>query len=447
MKKIFTLKHISAAAIPAIAASVFIINFLTPHIADDYLNLAHKIWGTNQVITDFNDFIHSMRNFYFYWGGRMEGCMFSTLLAYVPPAAVDILNTVCYMAATLLIYLICKGGQKNSLPLYLGIHFLLWACVPDYGQVMFWICGSANYLWTSVIVLACIYLYRCYALSKGTLFSSPVFGIPTFALGFLAGFAMENMSAGMLVICTLYFVYFYKYHGKIQLPMISAYLGSLAGFAFLVFAPGNQARAHAEIELPLVFKFFVVSYYWVTFVGALSILWIVLNKLAMHILQGTYKETACESLIYVCGAVSAAYCMLAAPTSPERTWYIVCVYAVIAAGLFYSALELHQPALIRRMIQIVTAGAMVMLFVSMADTMINSYEISVQTREREQYILEQKALGNLDIHTPVISHQYPFRARHDALAGLSDITTDPEFWINRAVADYYGVDSITGTEP
>ena len=86
-----------------------------------------------------------------------------------------------------------------------------------------------------------------------------------------------------------------------------------------------------------------------------------------------------------------------------------------------------------------------MMFVSMMDTMIYSYEITVQTRERERYILEQKSQGHMDIITPVITHKYPLRSHHDALTGLSDIQTDPSYWINQVLADYYGVHSITGS--
>ena len=45
---------------------------------------------------------------------------------------------------------------------------------------------------------------------------------------------------------------------------------------------------------------------------------------------------------------------------------------------------------------------------------------------------------------PIITHAYPLWAKHDALTGLSDITSDSTYWINAAIAKYYGVDSVTG---
>lgn len=448
MKQLFTQKNVAVFAAFAIAAAMFAINFLTPHIADDYSNMPVTVWGTEEPLKDFAGLTRSVQNFYTDWGGRVEGHIFAALLLSAAPSLADLLNTLCYMLATLFIYLICKRKDSHSLPLYLSIHALIWICVPDYGQVMFWICGAANYLWTSVIVLALLYLYHHYAVSGGTLFTGKnILGLPSFLLGFLAGFAMENMSAGMLVILTLYLVSFYRHHRRIQFPIIAAYFGSLLGFAFLVFAPGNQARAEAEIELSLLFKFFIICYYWVFFAGILTVLWLMLYMLVQKILPSSAKETVFESFSYICGAIASAYCMLAAPSSPERTWYIVCIYALSAAGILYSLLEPHQQPAVKNAVRTAVAGLMIFLFVSIADTGISSYEISVQTRERESYILEQKSLGILDICTPVISHRYPLRSCHDALVGLSDITADPEFWINRAVAKYYGINSITGVSP
>ena len=91
-----------------------------------------------------------------------------------------------------------------------------------------------------------------------------------------------------------------------------------------------------------------------------------------------------------------------------------------------------------------------MVFVSffvltqMADTMIYSRESYIQTAERESLINEQKAAGNRNVTVPIITHAYPLRAKHDALTGLSDITSDSTYWINATIAKYYGVDSVTG---
>ena len=115
---------------------------------------------------------------------------------------------------------------------------------------------------------------------------------------------MENMSAGMLVILTLHIAFYYKYKYKIHLPVLASYLGSLLGFAFLVLAPGNSARSKEEIELSVLFKFFVICYYWAMFIGVIGILWLVLNVIIKAVLPHDDRKAACESLLYMCGAAA-----------------------------------------------------------------------------------------------------------------------------------------------
>lgn len=85
---------------------------------------------------------------------------------------------------------------------------------------------------------------------------------------------------------------------------------------------------------------------------------------------------------------------------------------------------------------------MCIFLVMYLDTSIATFEILSQTKERENYILSEKAKGNLDITTPEIYHKYPLLSEHDGLHGLSDITTDQNHFVNRAVCDYYGINSI-----
>lgn len=431
-----------ALTVAILFISFLAMNVLTPYIADDYGNLPKF---AAERTTSFAEIIDSARQSYQNWGGRFVASLFTALFVGIPAYIFDFLNTLAYFLATALIYLICKGDHPHNLVLYAGIHIMLWICVPDYGQVMFWLCGSANYLWTTLPILGMIYLFRRYGYCYERALYKPVFGIFTFLLGLIAGCGMENSSAGMIVTLTLYLFYFRFYLKiRIRLPIICGYIGSLIGFSFLVFAPGNRERLNASENLPLLFKFFVINYYWIMFAGILSVLFAVLFFACKH-REHCYNKLILQAGIFVLSAVFSAYCMLAAPTSPERTWFITCVYMVCANGILFSRFSTEMSGQVRKGVVLFTAGLFIMMFVSMMDTMIYSYEITVQTRERERYILEQKSQGYMDITTPVITHKYPLRSHHDALTGLSDIQTDPSYWINQVLADYYGVHSITGS--
>ena len=81
MKKINITKTMSVSAVIVLAACMFVINYLSPYIADDYISLSHKVWGTGRKISGFGDFCRSIYNFYLNWGGRVEGTVCAAIFS------------------------------------------------------------------------------------------------------------------------------------------------------------------------------------------------------------------------------------------------------------------------------------------------------------------------------------------------------------------------------
>lgn len=424
-------------------AVYFVINYLTPAIADDYRAMGYWKYDSDGKMHSFSDLFESCVDNYYSWSGRILSHLTVMLFCYLPPVVFDVLNSCMCMLVSFLIYKICMAGKKDNIFLFAGIHILLWLSVPDYGQVFFWTSGSGNYLWTSFWILLAILIFRKYAVQNRDFCLKKWHAIITIPIGVLAGAAMENMSAGMIVILTLYLVYYKKMKIKICFPILGAYVGSILGFAFLMLAPGNRVRSNAEAGLSFVFKLFIFSYYWVIFIAGLCIIWFLLRAYIR-----AYRQEAAQihdqSAIFLLGAVCSAGCLVFAPTLPERAWYIACVFLIIALGIYFVEIDLDKQVLARQVIRILSIGAAIYCLISAADTVLYSMEIYKQTKLREEYILQEKEKGNLDITVPIITHRYPLRSHHDALTGLSDIQENPEYWINQEVARYYGVNTVTG---
>lgn len=426
-------------------ALFFLMNHFTPQLADDFQYTHHLQWGSSEKIASLTDFAGSVRNFYLHWGGRIYGYCFMLLTSYGPPFVFDILNSLMYLVMVFFVYRISNAGHPHNLMLWLFLHLAIWILVPDYGQVMFWQSGSVAYLWASVPVLAVLWLYREHAVSENGHLTSWYTAIPMFFLGILAGIAMENMSAGLLVIMTLSLIFFYR-KKKLYSPYIACFIGALSGSLVLLLSPGNRERAETGESLSFLFKFFILDYYWVMIFGVISIAWIILfiRSYRKRKETGHWSERAVTSSLYMLGAFAAAYCLMAAPSIPERTLYIVSLYLIIAVSVIIAGwMDTHRQE-VRKNLCIVCTGAMIYFLVGICDTLICSREIYIQTEQREAYILEQKSMGNKKITVPIISISYPFRSGHHALVGLSDISQDPDYWINVSLAEHYGVEQIQG---
>jgi hypothetical protein len=70
--------------------------------------------------------------------------------------------------------------------------------------------------------------------------------------------------------------------------------------------------------------------------------------------------------------------------------------------------------------------------------------VYLKWKSRAEYILEQKARGNLDI---VVKAPIPVHDRHVALYGIADVDIGKkDGWLNVSIARYFGVNSIDGVE-
>ncbi len=235
-----------------------------------FLYTHHLQWGSDQKILSLSDFAASARNYYLQWGGRIFIYCLGTLSYYCSPFVFDVINTLIYLCMVFFVYRIIHTGRSGNWILYLFLHLAVWILVPDYGQVMFWQSGSTAYLWASIPALAVLWLFRINSVSENGFMKSWYAAFPLFLLGVLAGVAMENISAGLLVILTLSLIFFYR-NGKLFPAHIACYIGAISGFLILILSPGSQRRAESGESLSLLFKFFILDYYWIWIFGTVVI--------------------------------------------------------------------------------------------------------------------------------------------------------------------------------
>ena len=109
-----------------IALVIFIINALTPYIADDYVTLQHTYFqDRSRMIGSFFDAVKSSLLYYETWGGRFFAFLLFTGLCFLPHILVAFLNTAAYLLVTWLIYDIIRGNRAHNYLVFLFYKYYL----------------------------------------------------------------------------------------------------------------------------------------------------------------------------------------------------------------------------------------------------------------------------------------------------------------------------------
>ena len=143
------------------ATLVFILalvyNTLSPYTTDDYAYMYSAVTG--ERITNIFQIFPSLWDDYMNIHGRIVPHFFLQLFLIGPKWIFNIVNAVMQALLIWLMMRISGSKQYNSLLFWLAIPVALWAFIPAYGQVFFWMSGIVNYSWCYVFALLYMNFY------------------------------------------------------------------------------------------------------------------------------------------------------------------------------------------------------------------------------------------------------------------------------------------------
>ncbi|SCY08121.1 hypothetical protein SAMN02910292_00812 [Lachnospiraceae bacterium XBB2008] len=244
---------------------VAFLSYRMPLITDDYLHM--NSFATGERITSPGMLLPSVMTYYNTWGGRALSMIMIQSMLQFPRLVYSIVNALIYVAV---VNLICLYGRRSSGSgsddvLTAAVYIILWFFMPAVAEDVYWITGSITYLWMNLVILMFGLIYygdylkvRAQA-SSGTgagsedvsetasaKLSGPklilrIIGMLVF--GFCAG--LSNEAGACTLICALfaYTVYMLKTRNKLLPDRVAGMIGTIAGTAFLLLAPGNFVRA------------------------------------------------------------------------------------------------------------------------------------------------------------------------------------------------------------
>lgn len=409
---------------------MLIVNFLTPLIADDY---SYSFGINYQRITNFTDIILKQADHYMNWGGRTIAHTLANFFLMYSKSMFNIFNSAVY---TILVYLIYKHSQttKEEKPIMLIlIHLSLYFFIPVFGQNCIWLIGSCNYLWTTVFILSFLLMYRENYKRKDTLSST----IGMFFLGVISGWTNENTAFGLIVITVLLM---FTYKGKEKLPKykISGLIGTIIGFTIMICAPGNFIRSEEFVDQsPLIVKLIKrlcdATISIMNLIPVLVILTIVL--LSIYI----YKKKKIDNRvwIYLVAAFLTIYAMVLSPTFPERAWFGVVVFMVIAImTLLYNIENIHKVFNL-----ILINVTLITTFYYIGDYLVLVSDIN-KLRITWNYRIETINNGKKNNQASFEFSEFITTNKKNPQYGLADINVEEHKWPNDAIERYYEIDSF-----
>ncbi|MBP3891856.1 MAG: hypothetical protein J6D29_06765 [Solobacterium sp.] len=404
---------------------VLLLNFMTPYISDDFLYSIHN---------GFLDLFKREYIQYMTWTGRSVAHIIDRILLALPKIIFDVLNSLCFVYLTHLVYVHVKGNQeKEDVSLYVLLVSLIFLCVPFFGQTVLWQTGACNYLWMSVIVL--VYLKQFRWKEK----ANPIW---MFVFGIVAGWTNEN-TAGALILLLLYFVIRYK-----DLRNGAHYLGIVGvciGFVMMILAPGNAVRGADFVETNgRVYEFLhdFVGFLSVLKEGQGFLLFIIACGFGYAFYLGK-KEKCLDACAYLVAGIAAVFAVILSPVPVlfDRSMFGSTIFLIIAFGILFESIQKEE--LMKQIKVLLLSGLLLVSGYHYVRAVPDLFYTKYLDSKREKYVLAQKEVGNLNPIVPQIHHE--FETTYNPIYGLSDLSIYRKQWMNESYSTIHGIESIQST--
>ncbi|MFA7444684.1 MAG: DUF6056 family protein [Flavobacteriaceae bacterium] len=427
--------YILAVLIATVLA--FVIHFFTPLHSDDF---SYKMRGLD---------LGKQWEHYLTWSGRLVANLISPLILLIKNKA--LIAIVQSLGLIALLHYVSqlpeiisdKKSKSPNLFAFILITSLFWLYHPALGQAIFWITGSANYMWTSLII--CAYLIALLNYYYKEKFS---YALPFLAL--IAGCTNENAVPIIIGFTFLLFVSKTYINKKIDITLGITFILNAIGGVFLILSPGNQAR------LDRLESWHGVNWRGISFMDKLGrfdsnyweylkypVMFLVFLYIIIYLLQPIKifnKDKKISSLsisvIFALGSFASDFMMFLSPQYPPRSMSGAFLFLLIAISFaLYNIVLLSNKNVQLKHLYIVCASALLLLFGKEYFTKIFPMYNSAFQQNKVQLamIKEFQEQGIKEVKIPRIHFESNYQVRI-----IFDLYEEPSTY-----AKYYGFDKVT----
>jgi len=424
-------------------AGMYALNYYFPITLDDW---TYSMTEGRKI--GFADIIPYQYVHYYQWGGRSVVHAIAQFLLASGVFWGDVINSIGYVALVLVIYYITNKSNKQNISLFIGINILIWFLTPALIENIFWITGSANYMWGTLLILLFISFY-CSAFLTQKTNDGWGKGIGLFLFGIVAGWTNENMAVAMIFFIICLILLMRKEKQALPKWMLFGLVGAIIGCAFMLLAPGNYIRSAGEInalnagnEEPMYMFYF----YRFTNILKMSSWYALIPTVIYGITLLLYLKYRREknrkilliSLLFAVTAGVGTLAMTAAPSFPTRVWFAILIFLFIATGLLFANLDFSL-SYIKWPTYVVVAAFTVLFLYSYWLSAVDFRRIHGIWVERDSIVLTEKEKGVKDI---VIYGRFKASDSWLVRPKTGDIPLDSISWMQNAYGQYMGVNSV-----
>lgn len=435
-KNTFSNKKVFIGISVLILVLMFLLNYFTPMLADDF----SYSFGMNGRLSSVKDIFEFQVHHYLTWGGRSIVHFIAQIFLLVGKSYFNVANTIIYLVFVLALYKLIVGKEKKyRYDILILINLLIWFALPVFGQNILWLVGSCNYLWGTTLVVLFLLPFRLSMDEKCS--NNIIKAILMFIFGVIAGWTNENNAAAMLVLIVLFIAYRIYNKKKVKAWHITGFLGALTGFLFMILAPGNSIRSEKFANnngmlWNLSHRFLDITNNFSKYLLPLFILTIIITVVAYY-LGNCKKNKLYLTVIFVTASLCATYAMIMSPTFPDRSWMGPIVFMVIAFVNSYNCLKLEKEY-VKKMIYYTVIVSSLVFVVTYYSGLRNIQKLNNNINDRIVYIEEEKAHKNYNITVTKLETYN----KYVAMYGLTDVYEDKNTWLNIAVSRYFKIKSI-----
>lgn len=428
---------------------VLMLNAMTPYIADDFQYMYS--FQNGDRITSLWQIFPSLYHHYMHEIGRIVPHFFAQLFLMGPKAIFNLFNTVFFL---ILVYVMLKSSEYRtnfSVIMWFLVPVLFWRFVPCFGQIFLWEDGSFNYLWSFtfgavyLIPYLKLYLYGEQGWFKSNGKGKSGWKIALCIYAFFYGNYSENVSFSTIFISFIMLVLVMTEKRKIKEYLCFVYpvICGAIGYLFMLFSPGETSHIGSRGLSEVLKSMIDVCEKFYGTQQKLIVIWAVLMVISIY--YKIPKKRVIVSVLMIC--ISAINVLMVSLGSylQERALaagVVFLIWAIVVLLQSLRGISETKPSVTECAALCIGIYMIAGSLLSLWDGTYDIYETNRRNSAREAYILEQAASGVKELTVSQIEPATTYCAKY----GLADIFTKEQdaIWLNKAIAEYYGLDMIYG---